>query len=165
MYFVPNNDLIFSESSIHFEELMATAAADARGTTCASSNGNKGIVSSSSSNFPLASSRSNVTPSNVAPSNNLTYLTNMNRVNAQQGNPAFHDLPQRGNINQNLEKPEDLQQISQQQRFGSLEDCSVLGNRTPPPPPPPANGEISKDYLTILLIVTFLKLNKTLKVQ
>ena len=65
------------ESSIHFEELMATAAADARGTTCASSNGNKGIVSSSSSNFPLASARSNLPPSNVAPSNNLTYLTNM----------------------------------------------------------------------------------------
>ena len=122
---------------------MATAAADARGTTCASSNGNKGIVSSSSSNFPLASSRSNITPSNVAPSNNLTYLTNINRVNAQQGNPAFHDLPQRGNINPNIEKPEDLHQhstIPQQQRFGSLEDCSVLGNRTPPPPPPPANG-------------------------
>ena len=132
-----------SESSIHFEELMATAAADARGTTCAASNGNKGIVSSTSSNFPLAPSRSNITPSNVAPSNNLTYLTNINRVNAQQGNPAFHDLPQRGNINQSIEKPEDLHQhsvIPQQQRFGSLEDCSVLGNRTPPPPPPPANG-------------------------
>ena len=122
---------------------MANAAADARATSCAAGNGNKGIVSSSSSNFPLASSRNNITPSNVAPSNNLTYLTNMNRVNAQQGNPAFHDLPQRGNINPSIEKPEDLHQhstISQQQRFGSLEDCSVLGNRTPPPPPPPANG-------------------------
>ena len=132
----------FLESSIHFEELMATAAADARGTTCASSNGNKGIVSSSSSNFPLASARSNLPPSNVAPSNNLTYLTNMNRVNAQT-TPAFHDLPQRGNINPSIEKPDDLNQhtaIPQQQRFGSLEDCSVMGNRTPPPPPPPANG-------------------------
>ena len=121
---------------------MATAAADARGTTCSSIGGNKGIVSSTSSNFPLPPSRGSIPPNSVAPSNNLNYLSNMSRANAQQGNPAFQDLSNRSQITGQDKQDEHHHHsmLAQQQRCGSLEDCSVLGNRTPPPPPPPANG-------------------------
>ena len=114
---------------------MATAAADARGTTCGNIGGNKGIVSSSSTNFPLA--HGGIPPNTVAPSNNLNYLSSMSR-----GNHAFQDLPNRSHVTGQDKQDEHHHHsiLPQQQRCGSLEDCSVLGNRTPPPPPPPANG-------------------------
>ena len=114
---------------------MATAAADARG-------GHKGIVSSTSSNFPVAPSRGGITPNSVAPSNNLNYLSSISRVNGQQGNHAFQDHSNRSHVTGQDQQDEHHHHsnLPQQQRCGSLEDCSVLGNRTPPPPPPPANG-------------------------
>ena len=121
---------------------MANAAADARGTSCAGGNANKGLVSSTSSNYPIRSSSSGITSNASTPSNNLDYLTSISRVNAQQGNPSFQDHPLRHHINSH-DKSEDHHHhslLSQQQRCGSLEDCSIPGDRTPPPPPPPANG-------------------------
>ena len=117
---------------------MANAAADARGTSCANNTGNKGMVSSNSSGFPIASSRSGIP---IGSSSNSNYLNNMNRGNAQLGNPAFQDLP----LHSHPDEAEEHHHHSippQQQRCGSLEDCSVLGNRTPPPPPPPASGKL-----------------------
>ena len=117
---------------------MANAAADARGTSCANNTGNKGMVSSNSSGFPITSSRSGIP---MVSSSNSNYLNNMNRGNAQLGNPAFQDLP----LHSHPDEAEEHHHHSippQQQRCGSLEDCSVLGNRTPPPPPPPASGKL-----------------------
>ena len=118
---------------------MATAAADARGSACSNTGGNKRIASSNSSNFPLAAARGGILPNSITPSNNVNYLTGVGRVHAQQGKHAFQDLPNRGHVNGQDDHRHHHSMLPPQQRCGSLEDCSVLGNRTPPPPPPP-NG-------------------------